>query len=75
MSRFEFEPETPEYDLVIAAIEVAMRPPLQPHPHVVDAKVPWKLITDLRERLDALGIDWRKAKQIDEERRARRAAS
>lgn len=70
--RFEFAEGTPEYDLVITACEVAIRPPLERHPHTFAARVPWSLITELRERLDALGVDWRRAKEINEERQARR---
>lgn len=53
--------DTPEYDLWIAAIEVAIAPPLT-HGIQYAAKVPWSLIEDLREKLDAVGIDWKTAK-------------
>ncbi len=61
---------TPEYELLIAACEVASYPPLAPKAYT--CAVPAKRIEELRLALDALDIDWRRAKQVDEERRRAR---
>ncbi len=60
---------TPEYDLWVAAIEVATYAPLRPGTHVSGAKVAWPRLEALRAALDALGIDWRKAKVEDDKAR------
>lgn len=54
---------TPEHDLWVAAIDVAVTAPLRKGEYVHAALVPWSLINDLRSSLDALGIDWRKVKR------------
>lgn len=52
---------SPEWDLWVAAIEVAAWPPLtHSSTTVYAAKVPWSMIEALRERLDALGVDWKR---------------
>jgi len=51
---------TPVYDVCVSAIDVALSAPLRRGQHVTHALVSWDAITTLRDRLDALGIDWRK---------------
>ncbi len=63
---------TPGYDLWIAAIEVATYAPLKPGRYVSGAKISWPRVEALRAALDALDIDWRKAKVEDD--RARQEA-
>lgn len=61
------EKGSPEWDLWVAAIEVAIAPPLS-HTKTTTptAKVRWTAITELRAALDALGVDWRTAKAKDD---------
>jgi hypothetical protein len=54
---------TPEYDLVIAAIEVAASAPLEQGANVSYAKVYWPRMHAMRTALETLGIDWRTVKQ------------
>jgi hypothetical protein len=56
------EKGTPEYDLWVTAIDIAIRAPYDQNPTTVDTKIPWLLIHELRSRLDALDINWRAAK-------------
>jgi hypothetical protein len=42
-----------------AARKVAAYPPAKPGQYVSDAKVYWPLIIELRDALDAAGIEWR----------------
>jgi hypothetical protein len=42
-----------------AAISVATAAPEQKGASVFAAQIPWTRITELREALDALGIEWR----------------
>lgn len=63
---------TPEWDLWVAAIEVATFPPLVAKG--ATSQISERRITALREALDAVGIDWRTAKATDDERRAELAA-
>lgn len=44
------------FDVVLS---VAAAPPDRPGTNVWAAKVPWYRIVELREALDACGIDWR----------------
>jgi hypothetical protein len=53
------EKGTPEYDLWIAAIEVAAHPPLKQGKYASDAGVSWHKVDALRAALDGVGIDWR----------------
>lgn len=59
--RFEFEPDTPEFEVFVAAIEVAAWAPLEQPANTVTVAVPWKLIDQLRDRLDDCDVDWRSA--------------
>jgi len=52
---------TPEWDLWIAAIEIAMVAPWKGQTYA--ARIPWDMIDTLREKLEAVGIDWRTAKR------------
>lgn len=63
------EKGTPEWDLWVAAIDVAADPPLGRMKTSVDAKVAWRLIDHLRDALDALDIDWRTVKEKEGRRR------
>jgi hypothetical protein len=56
---------TPEYDLWIAAIEIATSAPLRQGTNVTSAGIYWPRIHALRAALDALGIDWRAAKAAE----------
>ena len=49
---------TPEQDLLSIAEKIARRAPVRQGQYVSFAKIPWYLITDLRDTLDRLGIDW-----------------
>jgi hypothetical protein len=53
---------TPEYDLWVAAINVAVYPSLKHQDHVWNAQVAWNLVEKLRAALDAVGIDWKGVK-------------
>lgn len=56
------EKGTPEFDLWVAAIDVATSPPLKGGQAAYSAQVPWSEILRLRAALEAVGIDWRAAK-------------
>lgn len=55
---------TPEYDLWIAAIEVAIDPPVAPKTGTT--RVSSKKLNELRGALEAAGIDWRTAKSVND---------
>lgn len=57
------EQGTPEYDLWIAAIEVAVSPPFKRGGSASLAGVYWPRIDALRAALEALGIDWQAVKR------------
>lgn len=66
---------TPEYDLWVAAIEIAIYPPLRHDDRTTwAAKVPWNRIEELRAALDKVGIDWRATKITDDAAQAEAAA-
>lgn len=54
---------TPEWDLWIAAIEVAMAAPERRGQYSSSALIYWPKIEALRAALDVLGIDWHAAKR------------
>lgn len=58
---------TPEYDLWIAAIEIAANAPLKQGENVSSAKISWPLIDQLRQALDELGLDWREVKRVQDQ--------
>jgi hypothetical protein len=41
------------------ALQLAAYPPARKHEHVFEARVPWRLITELRDALDEAGADWK----------------
>lgn len=45
--------------LLDTVIAIAAAAPKKQGQHVYSAQVPWALIHQLRERLDAMGIEWR----------------
>lgn len=59
------EKGTPGYELWIAAIEVAIDPPLKKGQHVSSAQVYWPKIDALRAALEGVGIDWRSVKAAE----------
>lgn len=46
-------------DLFDTMIQIAAAAPKKPGQYVSNAGIPWRLITELRETLDDLGIEWR----------------
>lgn len=56
--------DSPEWDLWIAALEVAAGPPLRPH--AASVLVPASRLRKLRDALDVLGVDWREVKASGE---------
>lgn len=52
------EKGTPEYDLWLAAIDIAHAAPLKQHATAARAGIPWVRIDRLRAALDALGVPW-----------------
>lgn len=54
------EKGSPEWDVIAAALDVAVYPPLDPKTPTTNVSV--VEITKLRNALDAVGIDWRKVK-------------
>lgn len=57
------EKGTPEWDLWIAAIEVAVDPPWKRGATVSNAGVWWPKIEALRDALEACDIDWQTVKR------------
>ena len=55
------EKGTPWYDVAMAAIDVAVFPPLKPQTY--STQVAATLIGKLRETLDAAGVDWKAIKR------------
>jgi hypothetical protein len=43
------------------ALQLAAYPPARKHEHAYEARVPWRLITELREALSDAGVDWHAA--------------
>jgi hypothetical protein len=41
------------------ALQLAAYPPVRKHAHADEARVPWRLITELREALGDADVDWR----------------
>jgi hypothetical protein len=65
------EKDTPEYELWLCAIEVAVAAPWKQGTHSYSAQIPWNNVNNLRQALDALGIDWRKTKTDDDANKAK----
>jgi hypothetical protein len=53
---------TPEFDLWVAAIEIAMDAPERHGSTTTHALIYWPKVEALRAALDALGIDWHQPK-------------
>jgi hypothetical protein len=51
----------PRHRILGLALQLATYPPVRKHEHVYEARVPWRLITELREALSDAGVDWREA--------------
>jgi hypothetical protein len=49
----------PRHRILGIALQLAAYPPARKHEHVFEARVPWRLITELREALSDAGVDWR----------------
>lgn len=60
-----FEKDSPEYEIVSAALSVAAAPPVNRGDQVFAAKVPWSRIDRLRKALDDAHIDWRLVRAIE----------
>ena len=56
--------DSPEWELWVAAVDIATSAPLTAHTHSV--LVSWKRVERLREALDVLGVDWRTAKRMEQ---------
>jgi hypothetical protein len=63
------EKGTPEWDLWLAAIDIAAAAPLRQTPNTHAAQIPWWVIHELRSALTKLGIDWEKVKRDETRRR------
>lgn len=62
---------TPEWELWVAACEVAIYPPIRHAAHVATGAVDWDRLEALRRALDGVGIDWRSVKVDDDDARRR----
>ena len=51
----------PDDERIRDALQLAAHPPVRKHEHAYEARVPWRLITELREALADAGVDWRAA--------------
>ena len=49
----------PRHRILGLALQLAAYPPARKHEHVHEARVPWRLITELRAALEDAGVDWR----------------
>ena len=49
----------PRHRIIGIALQLAAYPPVRKHEHVFEARVPWRLITELRAALDDAGADWK----------------
>lgn len=51
----------PRHRVLGIALQLAAYPPARKHEHAFEARVPWRLIIELREALAEAGVDWREA--------------
>ena len=51
----------PRHRILGIALQLAAHPPVRKHEHAYEARVPWRLITELREALADADVDWRAA--------------
>jgi hypothetical protein len=49
----------PRHRIFGIAVQLAAYPPARKHEHAFEARVPWRLIAELREALSEAGVDWR----------------
>lgn len=49
----------PQHRILAIAVQLAAYPPVRKNAHAYEARVPWRLITDLRAALGDAGVDWR----------------
>lgn len=49
----------PQHRILEIALQLAAYPPLRKHEHSYEARVPWRLIKELREVLRDAGVNWR----------------
>jgi hypothetical protein len=49
----------PRHRVLGIALQLAAYPPARKHEHAFEARVPWRLIVELREALSDAGVDWR----------------
>jgi hypothetical protein len=47
----------PRHRVLGIALQLAAYPPARKHEHAYEARVPWRLITELRTALDDAGVD------------------
>jgi hypothetical protein len=52
----------PGHRILGIAVQLAAHPPARKHEHAFEARVPWRLITELREALSDAGVDWREVR-------------
>ena len=48
----------PRHRILGLALQIAAYPPVRKHEHAYEVRVPWRLITELREALGDAGVDW-----------------
>lgn len=65
------EKGTPEYELWLCAIDIAVAAPWRKGTYSHSAQIPWEDIDKLRQALDAVRIDWRDVKKDDDAAKAR----
>ena len=51
----------PRHRILGIALQLAAYPPARKHEHAYEARVPWRLIIELREALADAGVDWKAA--------------
>lgn len=49
----------PRHRVLGLALQLAAYPPVRKHEHAFEARVPWRLIMELRTALSDAGVDWR----------------
>jgi hypothetical protein len=52
----------PRHRILGIALQLAAYPPARKHEHAYEARVPWRLITELREAFSEAGVDWREVR-------------
>jgi hypothetical protein len=52
----------PRHRILGIALQLAAYPPARKHEHAYEARLPWRLITELREALSEAGVDWREVR-------------